>query len=100
MGNPFTPNQAEQEVLNRIAAQRERLRARRALRKALAAQAVATGHPPPDAPWFTKAISMARENPSLVAAAAGVALAVGPRRLARWARVALPIVLSATAKRR
>ena len=35
MSNPFTPSQAEQEVLNRIAAQRERLRARRALRKAV-----------------------------------------------------------------
>lgn len=87
------PTAAQGAVLERIAAQRERLRARRAARAqavALARQE-ASGHPHDSLAW--RALGFAREHPAAVAAMAGVAMVAGPRRLIRWAGVVLPIVM-------
>ncbi len=90
------PSPEQQAVLDRIAAQRERLRARRVARQKLAAQAAAAeGAGLQDAPWLAKAAVFAREHPGVLAAAAGAALVAGPRRLLRWAGVLLPLVLRA-----
>ena len=95
MNRPPSPEQ--QVVLDRIAAQRERLRARRAARRQLAAAqaAAAAAGSQAGTPWFAKAIVFAREHPSVLAAAAGAALATGPRRVLRWAGLVLPLVLRA-----
>jgi len=88
------PSAAEQRVLERIAAQRERLRARRAAR----AQAVAlarqeSGAGDMDESLVFRAAAFAREHPLAVAAAAGLAIAAGPGRLMRWAGVVLPLLM-------
>lgn len=93
MNRPPSPEQ--QAVLDRIAAQRERLRARRAARRQLAAAQAAAAGSQAGTPWFAKAIVFAREHPSVLAAAAGAALATGPRRVLRWAGLVLPLVLRA-----
>lgn len=89
-----TPEQ--QQVLERIAAQRLRLRERRARRaQVLAAsreadQAAGLG---PDAPLVSRLAVFARLHPVAVAVAAAAAVAVGPRRVLRWAGVVMPLVL-------
>jgi hypothetical protein len=88
------PNAAQQRVIDRIATQRERLRARRAAR----AQALALAGRDPglggiDESLVLRAAGFAREHPVAVAAMAGVALVAGPRRLIRWAGVALPLLM-------
>lgn len=91
---PITPTPEQQAVLERIAAQRERLRARRAAHEQAEAQAVADTGVPADMPWLAKAVLFAREHPGVTAsAAAAVAMAAGPRRLVRWASVLLPLLL-------
>ncbi len=91
---PITPTPEQQAVLERIAAQRERLRARRAAHEQAEAQAVADTGVPADMPWLAKAVLFAREHPGVTAsAAAAVAMAAGPRRLVRWAGVLLPLLL-------
>ncbi len=88
-----TPSDEQQKVIDRIAAQRERLRVRRTERAhrlalLLKEQAVAS-----DAPlWFRTAV-VARRYPVGVAVLAGVALLVGPKRLVRWAGVGLPLYM-------
>lgn len=90
----ITPTHEQQAVLERIAAQRERLRARRAAHEQAEAQAVADTGVPADMPWLAKAVLFAREHPGVTAsAAAAVAMAAGPRRLVRWAGVLLPLLL-------
>jgi len=91
---PITPTPEQQVVLERIAAQRERLRARRAAHEQAAAQAAADTGVPADMPLLAKAVLFAREHPGVTAsAAAAVAMAAGPRRLVRWAGVLLPLLL-------
>lgn len=91
---PITPTPEQQAVLERIAAQRERLRARRAVYEQAVAQAAADTGVPADMPWLAKAVLFAREHPGVTAsAAAAVAMAAGPRRLVRWAGVLLPLLL-------
>lgn len=91
---PTAPTPEQQAVLERIAAQRERLRARRVARDQAAAQAAADTGVPADMPWLAKAVLFAREHPGLTASAtAAMAMAVGPRRLVRWAGVLLPLLL-------
>lgn len=88
------PSPEQQAVLDRIAAQRERLHARRVARQKLAAQsAAAEGSSLQDVPWLAKAAVFAREHPGVLAAVAGAALAAGPRRVLRWAGVVLPLLL-------
>lgn len=91
-----TPTVEQQRLLDRIAVQRERLRARRAAR----AQALAHARPAGgeagsgiDASLALRAAAFAREHPAAVAVLAGAALMAGPRRLIRWTGVVLPIVL-------
>ena len=90
------PTEAQQQVMDRIAVQRERLDARRAQRvqqKAVlhAQQSSSTSA---GAPMLLRVVALARQYPVAVAALAGVALvAAGPRRVLRWVGVALPFVV-------
>ncbi|ART48446.1 hypothetical protein [Acidovorax carolinensis] len=90
---PVHATAAQQQVLDRIAVQRERLRARRAARLQSQALAAVAGTEDADATLLTRAIAFARQHPAAVAALAGVAIATGPRRLIRWAGVVLPLVM-------
>jgi hypothetical protein len=87
------PTAQQQRILDRIALQRERLRARRAAR----AQALADSQPAAaggaEDSLALRAAGFAREHPMAVAAIAGVAVVAGPRRLIRWAGVLLPMLL-------
>lgn len=98
-----TPEQ--QRVLERIAVQRERLRARRAARQqaqthgtanatAAADGAAQGGLYPPDASFAERLALFARAHPAVAGAvAAALIAAAGPRRVLRWATVALPWIL-------
>lgn len=90
---PVHATQAQQRVLERIAVQRERLRARRAARIQSQALAEVSAGDDADAPLLARAIAFTRQHPAAVAALAGVAIAAGPRRLIRWAGVVLPLVM-------
>lgn len=87
------PSVTQQRVLDRIAAQRERLSARRAQRLVVQAQADIGQVPGADLPLVQRLVWFTREHPVVVAAVAGAALMAGPRRLVRWAGVALPLIL-------
>lgn len=87
-----TPEQ--QRIVERIAVQRKRLRARRAAR----AQSLALAERNPglaaiDESFMLRAAGFARQHPVAVAAMAGVALLAGPRRLVRWTGVLLPMLM-------
>jgi hypothetical protein len=87
-----TPEQ--QRVVERIAVQRERLRARRVAR----AQSLALAERNPglaaiDESVVLRAAGFARQHPIAVAVMAGVALLAGPRRLVRWTGVLLPMLM-------
>lgn len=87
-----TPEQ--QRIVERIATQRERLRARRAARAQ--SLALAGGNPglaALDESFVLRAAGFARQHPVAVAAMAGVALLAGPRRLVRWTGVLLPMLM-------
>ena len=89
------PTAEQQQVLDRIALQRERLRARRAAHAqtlALAAQREPLGRALDDS-MLLRVAGFAREHPVAVATMAGVALVAGPRRLIRWAGVVLPMLM-------
>lgn len=89
------PTAQQQRILDRIALQRERLRARRAARAqalALAESQRAAGGGAEDS-LALRAAGFAREHPLALAAIAGVAMVAGPRRLIRWAGVLLPMLL-------
>lgn len=89
-----TPTAAQQKVLDRIATQRDRLRARRAAMaqsRALTRQRDGIGGI--DESFVLRAAGFAREHPLAVAAMAGVGLLAGPRRLIRWAGVVLPLLM-------
>lgn len=89
------PSDAQQKVIDRIGAQRERLRVRRterAHRLALAhseQQAVAQH----TAPLWLRTAVVARRYPLGTALLASAALLVGPRRLVRWAGIGLPLYM-------
>lgn len=90
---PVPGTEAQQQIVERIALQRERLRARRAARlQSQALAAVASGSDA-DAPLLLRVVAFTRQHPAAVAALAGVAMAAGPRRLVRWASVVLPLVM-------
>jgi len=84
---------AQRLVLERIAAQRERLRERRAQRRQALAEAASTQGAAADTPLVQRLAGFVREHPVAVAAVAGAALMAGPRRLVRWAGVVLPLIL-------
>ena len=88
------PSDAQQAVLDRIATQRSRLRARRAARAQSLALAHQGGGPGGiDESVLLRAAGFAREHPLAVAAMAGIGLLAGPRRLIRWAGVVLPVLM-------
>ena len=87
-------SEAQQRVVDRIAAQRERLRARRAARaQALALARQDQGPAGMDESLALRAAGFAREHPLAMAAVLGLGLMAGPRRLIRWAGVVLPLVM-------
>ncbi|MGP1629496.1 MAG: hypothetical protein ACTS8S_16705 [Giesbergeria sp.] len=94
--HPVAATAEQQQVLDRIAAQRLRLRERKERRaEALSAvrdakQVAGLG---PDAPLATRLAVFARLHPVAVAVAGVAALALGPRRLMRWAGVAMPMLM-------
>lgn len=82
----------EREVLKRIAMQRDRLAATQqahAQTKALRAQAHSV---PADAPLPERLMVFAKLHPVATAAVAGLALMIGPRKLLRFAAMALPVI--------
>lgn len=87
------PTAQQQRILDRIALQRERLRARRAARAQALAQSQHAAAGGAEDSLAVRAAGFAREHPLAVAAMAGVAVVAGPRRLIRWAGVLLPMVL-------
>ncbi|WP_051603039.1 hypothetical protein [Simplicispira psychrophila] len=88
-----TPTADQQVVLDRIAAQRERLRDRRARRAQQQVMQRAEPGLPPDASVALRAVVFAKQYPLAVAAVAGVAVVAGPKRLMRWAGLVLPLLL-------
>ena len=90
---PVPGTEAQQRIVERIAVQRERLRARRAARLQSQALAAVANGSDADAPLVLRVVAFARQHPAAVAALAGVAMAAGPRRLVRWASVVLPLVM-------
>lgn len=90
------PTEEQQRVIERIAAQRERLetrRAQRAQQKVLlhTQQSSSTSD---GTPYLLRAVALVRHYPVAVAALAGVALvAAGPKRVIGWVGIALPLVL-------
>lgn len=91
------PTPEQQKVLLRIAAQRERLHARRsAYLKAQAVRAAAQGEDggvSAAGPWLARVLALARQHPgAAVVGAVGLAMAAGPRRVMRWAGILLPLL--------
>jgi len=82
----------QQRVLDRIAKQRERIRARRVARAQSLALARSAQQASPDEPFALRAAAFAKQHPVAVAALAGVALVAGPRRLVRWVGLAMPLI--------
>lgn len=82
----------QQRVLDRIAKQRERIRARRMARAQSLALAQSAQQASPDEPFALRAVAFAKQHPVAVAALAGVALVAGPRRLVRWVGLAMPLI--------
>jgi aryl-alcohol dehydrogenase-like predicted oxidoreductase len=89
--NPTQPTAQQQKVLERIRAQRERLRARRAERNAADAQDA--DRVPPNAPLAARALAFVRLHPVATAVTVGMAVVAGPARLVRWAGVLIPVVV-------
>jgi len=86
-----TPSPEQQQVLDRILVQRERLRARREAYRQTRAIVQARAGIDPDAALPAKLLAFARLHPVAVAAVAGVAMMAGPGRLFRLVRVLLPL---------
>lgn len=92
---PLSATPEQQQVIERIALQRERLRARRAAR----AQSLALAERNSglagavDESMALRLAGFAREHPVAVTALVAGAMIAGPRRLVRWAGVVLPLVM-------
>ncbi|ODS90871.1 MAG: hypothetical protein BGO13_10245 [Burkholderiales bacterium 66-5] len=78
------PSPGQQQLLERIAAQRERLRAYRSRPRGVMDEK----GPLPEQLW-----SFARRHPLVVALGLGAAVLAGPRRLVRGISVLLPLLL-------
>lgn len=90
--NAPAPSAGQQKVLDRIALQRDRLRARRAAqRQALAVHSQQQGIEP-DAPLVAKLLAFARLHPAVVAVAAVAAAVAGPSRIIRWSSFLMPLL--------
>ncbi|KAF1047819.1 hypothetical protein [Xylophilus sp.] len=91
----FVPTPAEQAVLDRIAAQRKRLRDERAEERALAlaaAQARAAEGSGPQA-VLGRVLRIVRRYPALTAAVTGGGITLVPWKIVRWGRILLPVLL-------
>lgn len=86
-----TPEQ--QQVLQRIAVQRDRLKARAAAISQARALRQSATEVRADAPLVERVTTFARLHPVALGVAAAAALAVGPRKLARVGSVVMPWVL-------
>jgi len=90
---PVSPE--TQEVLARIQIQRERLRARASAQRQAAAlqHAHSAAHDTSYGPLVERAIAFGRQHPVACAAALGLSLVLGPRKLIRFAAFALPLAM-------
>ena len=88
---PGTP--AQQKILYRIAAQRERIQARRQAYAQANSGAEVGAAGIGDDSLVLRCVAFAKQHPAAVVALAGAAMALGPSRLVRWASVALPWIL-------
>lgn len=86
-------SEAQQRVLDRMAAQRKRLHERRLQRERVLKTAFGDQVLAPDAPMVLRVGVFAKQHPVFVAALAGVALCIGPKKLLRWVGVALPLLV-------
>ena len=87
---------SKQEILDRIAAQRVRLRERhdrRAQVVAMSREANRVAGLGPDAPLAQRVAVFVRLHPIACAVAAAVAVVIGPKKLIRLTGVALPLVM-------
>lgn len=86
---------AEQKlVLARIAKQRARIKARTAAKaQALALRKTAASQVDADAPLPERLMAFVRLHPVATAAAGGLLMVLGPRKLIRWGSAALPWIL-------
>ncbi|HCL85265.1 MAG TPA: hypothetical protein DIC45_01865 [Comamonadaceae bacterium] len=87
-----TPTPEQQQVLDRILVQRERLRARREAYRQTRAIVQARQGIDPDAALPARLLTFAKLHPAFVAAVAGVAVLAGPRRLIRLAGMLMPLM--------
>lgn len=86
------PTPEQQQVLDRILVQRERLRAQReAYRQTRAIMQARTGVDP-HSPLPARLLAFAKLHPAVVAALAGVAVLAGPRRLIRLSGMLMPLL--------
>ena len=85
-------NEAQREVLLRIASQRDRLAAAR--KTQFEAKNLQKSPPtvPADAPLPERLAAFAKLHPVATAAAAGLAIMVGPRKLIRYGSLAWPLI--------
>lgn len=86
----------KEQVLERIEAQRLRLRERKARRTQIVAESREANRVAglgPDAPLVSRVAVFARLHPVACAFAAAVAVVVGPRKLIRWTGLALPLLM-------
>lgn len=86
----------QQKVLERIAMQRQRVRARRAARsQAMQVQAAQDQRQAADSDtsMTIRLLAFARSHPAAVAVVAGLAVVAGPARLIRWAGLAMPLIM-------
>lgn len=90
-GATHVPTPQQQQVLDRIHAQRERLRGRRQAQRQ--ARAAMHGRVDPHDPLLMRLLTFARLHPLAVAAAAAVAALAGPKRVMRLAGFVLPALL-------
>jgi multidrug efflux pump subunit AcrA (membrane-fusion protein) len=86
-----TPEQ--QQVLQRIAQQRQRLKARAAAVQQARALRLSASQVRADAPLAERVMTFARLHPVAVAVAAAAALVIGPRRLMRFGSAAMPWII-------
>lgn len=82
----------ERAVLKRIALQRDRLAAAKQAQQQAKSLRAQVDTVPADAPFAERLVVFAKLHPVAMAAVAGVALMIGPRKLLRWGTLALPLI--------
>ncbi|QEA13209.1 hypothetical protein [Comamonas flocculans] len=97
MKRPLPRTAQQQQLIDRITAQRARWRQRRQDRRDHRAgnaglRAVAAGAQTSE-PLLARVSGFAHQHPLVMAGALAALAVAGPRRLARWASVVLPLVL-------